>query len=157
MRALAGLILGSLLVAAAPASDDGAQAFIDGLYAYYGRPDPGPRDLAAIYAPGMVDRFARLDRVQEQLGEGGGGDDICQCQDWQDLKVTSRTIRALPDGRAEASVRFVNFGEEKQVAFALVRTPDGWRVHDLSSAFYPRGLAAYLDAQIKEAEARLPR
>jgi hypothetical protein len=156
MPAVAGLIFAALLAAAAPAPDS-PEVFIDGLYDYYARPEPGPRDLASIYAPPLLDRFRRLDGVQEQLGEGGGGDDICQCQDWQDLKVTSRTIRPLPDGRAEASVRFVNFGEEKQVAFALVRTAGGWRIYDLSSAFYPQGLAAYLDEQIEEAETRLPR
>ena len=156
MRASWGLIFAVLLGAAAPAPDS-PQAFIDGLYAYYLRPDPGPRDLTSIYAPPMLERFRRLDAVQDRLGEGGGGDDICQCQDWQDLKVTSSAIRPLPDGRAEATVNFLNIGEEKWVRFRLLRTASGWRVENLFSQFYPQGLAAFIEAETKASEARLPR
>lgn len=139
------------------AAPDSAGGFVDTLYAYYRQPEPGPRDQAAVFAPAVLARYARLDRAMDALGEGGGGDDICQCQDWLDLRVTERTIRARGRRRAEASVRFVNFGKETRVRLLLERTGRGWRVADLFSDFYPQGLAAWLDGQIREAEARLPR
>lgn len=146
LAASLALALPSLASARAPAaarSQAQAEAFLDRLYAYYRDEPAHPRDESKVWTPAMRALMARLDRLDDEARlEVSDGDEICQCQDWGDFRLIERRIVLRGPGRAEASLRFRNLGEERALRLALERTRAGWRVADVYSGDRPRGLAA---------------
>ena len=134
------------------ATDPGPQAFLAGLYAHYpvaGKAHPfdpvGARASQVFDAP-LVALIRRDQRNAK--GEVGAldGDPLCDCQDdggmtWKIGKVVSQGA----DG-ATAQVR-LTFPETPKpridgLTISLVKTPAGWRIHDIASIDTPslRGL-----------------
>jgi hypothetical protein len=144
------VILAALAAFATPADDAGA--FVDGLYAYYATPEPGPRDDADIFTPDIVALFARVDALSGPDEVGREGDELCQCQDWENLRLVERVVHPSGDGLAEVDLRFENFGEAHSAHLSLRRTPDGWRVADIADVSDGRSLVAMLRADVAEAE-----
>lgn len=131
--------LTSLAMAAPQASSDGAEAFVRALYASYSEaedanPWSGPR-VWSRRMEALVRRDAELATDDLPYLDA---DPICSCQDWERLSV--RTVALSPvraDGSVEATVRFVNAGEDNTVLLKLVREADGWRVDDVMNPGYP--------------------
>jgi hypothetical protein len=134
---------------AVPADSPGL--FVDRLYAYYATSDPGPREDADVYTPEIVDLYARLEARAGPDEVVREGDDICLCQDWENLRLISRTVHQMPGGRIEVDVRFENFGQPYETHLVLAHTPAGWRVADIPDIFDGQSLTAYLRSQIGEA------
>lgn len=144
------LMLMAALAAGGPADDPGA--FVDGLYAYYARADPGPRDDADVFTPEIVALFAREAALAAPDEVARDGDEICQYQDWENLHLVSREVRPVGEDRAEADVRFENFGAAHEAHFTLARTAQGWRVADIADVYEGQSLVTYLETGIAQAE-----
>lgn len=137
------------------------ERFVDWLYYRYrhhpieGRRPPwaGPEWWdESVYTAALLALFARQDALAREAQRDTGGDEICQCREWRDLRLTERTVTATGEGRAEVAVRFENYGEEKRARLILERTAAGWRVADLFDEFHGDGLLAALRHSVAQAE-----
>ncbi len=155
------LIAAPAAAAAVPPADvAGAERFIDQLYARYRAPvsisigEPAQWRLDAVFTPDLVALFDRSAALAppDEVPEFGDGDHICQCQDWENLRLIERQVHITGPGRAEAEVRFENVGAAKRVRMILALTPAGWRVADLAYDLYPNGLAGALRASVAATE-----
>lgn len=131
--------LASLPMAAPQASADGAEAFVRALYATYADGgDANPWSGARVWSR----RMHALVRRDAELAVDDlpylDADPICNCQDWENLTVRSVALSPVrADGSVEATVRFVNAGEDTTALLKLVREADGWRVDDVMNPGYP--------------------
>lgn len=137
------------------------ERFVDWLYHRYrhhpieGRRPPwaGPEWWdESVYTPELLALFARQDELAREEQRDAGGDEICQCLEWRDLRLLERTVTAAGEDRAEVAVRFENYGEEKRARLILERTPAGWRVADLVDEFHSGGLLEALRHSVAQAE-----
>jgi hypothetical protein len=121
-----------------------AKAFLDGLYAHYRTSqnnDFNPYDpKARVFDP---DTLALLDADTKALkGDLGtlDGDLLCDCQDFVSLRSTVTVSSATPT-TAKASAAFNDVGMTDQgvrhADFDLVKTPAGWRIHDIRDGTEP--------------------
>lgn len=123
-----------------------AERFVDMVYREIGSDSPVTEQQ--LYTP----EFAALSRrwyegFDKSGEEGEPTDPLCDTPVCGGVRLVSRSVRALPDGRAEATVRY-NFpefqttGEPSVQTLILERTPDGWRIADIveSGASYAAGL-----------------
>lgn len=138
MRALAGFAAAAVLAAAGhaaaqPATPAGAQQWVRSVYAAY-------TDGPDANGPGLYDNVfsARLNRLIRQYGPAGDpgnrgvdADPICNCQDWENVRVLSTAARMRGRDRADVDVRFSNMGEESRHTLRLVRERGSWRVDDI--------------------------
>lgn len=118
---------------------EGAEAYVRALYAGYSEDDAGaPWSGRRVWSRRM-DALVRRD--QELATEDPpylDADPICNCQDWENLTVRSVALSPVrADGTVEATVRFVNAGEDQTALLKLVREVDGWRVDDVMNPGYP--------------------
>lgn len=132
--------LASLPLPTRQASSDGAEAFVRALYASYSEAeDANPWSGPRVWSK----RMDALVRRDAELAPDGDlpyldADPICSCQDWERLSVRSVALSPVrADGSVEATVRFVNAGEDNTALLKLVRETDGWRVDDVMNPGYP--------------------
>jgi hypothetical protein len=131
---------------AAPASPDAAavEAFLDGVYAHYKSSDSGgvtwsPLD-AKVFDADLVKLMAADTKALK--GEVGvmDGDWLCDCQDWGSIAATVTVSSASPT-EAKAVAVFqdtqIKDAAASRNAFDLVKTPDGWRIHDMGTTSDP--------------------
>jgi hypothetical protein len=146
--ALFGLLTAGISVSwAAEPSAASAEQFLRGLYAKYtpkGKPTAFVYpDAKTIADPGMM---ALLKNDQQKSGGEVGamdGDPVCDCQDWDGLKITSLHATLQGSGAVSADVSFTNAGSKENIHFSLVWTKDGWRIHDIGTKDQP-SLVTYL-------------
>ena len=151
--ALAGCATG----ASAQRGDEGAEAFVRAVYAAYGgdADAAAPPDLGdpSVWSP----RMSALIRRDRELAPDGDlpfldADPLCECQDWEDLRVLAITIRHASTGWV-ARVVFENGGEMLMTMLQLTGDPiRGWRIDDVLNPPYP-SLATELEATIRRVEA----
>lgn len=131
--------LTSMPLVSPQASSAGAESFVRALYASYAEGDDAhPWSGARVWSRrmhGLVQRDA-------ELADGDlpylDADPICSCQDWESLTVRSVALSPVrSDGSVEATVRFVNAGEDNTALLRLVREAEGWRVDDVMNPGYP--------------------
>ena len=130
--------------AAAPADTADAadaKAFLDGLYAHYKTSKNNNFNMFDANAKEVfdADTIALLKRDEKALnGELGtiDGDWLCDCQDFVSLQATVTVTAATPT-TAKASSDFKDTGMPDQGVrhddFDLVKTPAGWRIHDVTT------------------------
>ena len=137
MRIWPSFAVATLMISSELAAASGTpQAFLERLYAAY-VPHGKGNNFAYPEARAIVDSsllaLLRRDQIMSK-GEVGAidGDPICQCQDWDKLKVLS--LRVVPSGtdRASGNVTFTNAGERSSVHFELRMENGSWKIHDLS-------------------------
>jgi hypothetical protein len=140
-------VAGAAQAAAPVASAASAEQFLRGLYAKYtpnGKPTPFVYpDAKTIADPAML---ALLKNDQEKSnGEVGAmdSDPVCNCQDWEALKVTSLHVKMQGASAATADVSISDSDEAQKIHFSLVWTKEGWRIHDIGTRDEP-SLLAYL-------------
>jgi hypothetical protein len=160
------LVAGSVLslataVQAVGAADADPRAFLAGLYAHYpvaGKAHPfdpvGPQVSRVFDAP--LAALIRRDQRNARNEVGAlDGDPLCDCQD--DAGMTWKIVNIVPQGagRALAQVR-LTFPDTPRpriddLRVDLVRTPAGWRIHDIASSDTPslRGLFGPAARRIK--------
>lgn len=131
--------LTSMPMAAPQASNSGAESFVRALYGSYADGDDAdPWSGEQVWSR----RMHGLVRRDAELADGDlpwlDADPICNCQDWEHLTVRSVALSPVrPDGSVEATVRFVNAGEDNTALLKLVREAGGWRVDDVMNPGYP--------------------
>jgi hypothetical protein len=139
--AMAMLSILMLPCAGIAAQTDSPENFLRHLYAQYA---PGKKPIAFDYpdAASIVDAslLALLRHDQEAAkGEVGAldSDPVCQCQDWEALKIVALSVQPAGANHTTASVTFDNgTGHEKwsqTVRFDLVRVGAAWKIHDIGS------------------------
>jgi hypothetical protein len=130
------------------AAVDSPRAFLERLYSAYAPKGKG-NDFSYPQARAIVDAslLALLHRDQiKSKGEVGAmdSDPICQCQDWESLKVLSMQTQTFGAARASGDVTFMPDPKDtEKVHFDLVRENGAWKIHDISSRDAP-SLQAYL-------------
>jgi hypothetical protein len=134
---LAALTLALVPALARPATaDDAARRLLEAIYkTYRGNPSDGldydtDAKVRRYFTPDTARLFIR-DR-REAKGEVGriDFDPFIEGQDWE---VTAVAVSVAEEGpeRATGTVRLTNMGKPQTVLHDLVRTPDGWRIHDI--------------------------
>ena len=137
---------------------DSAKAFLDGLYAHYKSSSSG-----ATWAPmdGNVREVFDADTVlllaadtkalKGDLGEIDG-DWLCDCQDWGSIAATVTVTEASANAAKAVAVFHdtqVTDDHPRRDTFDLVKTPAGWRIHDMGTAQDP-SLRAVLTKEIAD-------
>jgi hypothetical protein len=136
-------------VAAAPAASAqdaaDAKAFLEGVYAHYKTSknnnfQPFDANMKDVLDP---DTIALMDADTKALkGELGeiDGDWLCDCQDFESITATI-TIQSATPTTAKATSTFSDTMDKgappKHDTFDLVKTPAGWRIHDMGTADQP--------------------
>jgi hypothetical protein len=122
-----------------------AKAFLDGLYAHYKTSNnntfqPFDANQGEVLD---ADTIALMKADEKALnGELGDidGDWLCDCQDFQSITATVTVQSATPTS-AKATADFHDSmdagGKPKRDTFDLVKTPAGWRIHDMGTADQP--------------------
>jgi hypothetical protein len=131
---------------AAPTGDAAdVKAYLDGLYAHYKSSKNNTfqmfdKDEKQVFDADMIALLAEDGRLLK--GELGAidGDWLCDCQDFESLKTTVAVQSATPT-TAKASADFIDVGmpgqEARHADFDLVKTPAGWRIHDITTKGEP--------------------
>jgi hypothetical protein len=60
------------------------------------------------------------------------GDPFVDAQDWQITSISSSTSVNKENTKAAGAVAFLNSGEPKAMAIAMVKMPAGWRISDIT-------------------------
>lgn len=129
------------------------EKFVRSLFAQY---DDGAKPLDAVaYFDDSTMALVQRDR---DLAKGElpslDYDPVCNCQDWENLKVTE--VRIGRDEGTTAGVAFQNGGKTFRQDFALRCTSNGWKVHDITVRPDNTSLRAGLTKAIEEASRVTP-
>jgi hypothetical protein len=140
-------------VAAAPsapaapvASGDAAdvKAFLDGIYAHYKTSkdntySPFEEKNGVLDADTLALMKADEKALKGELGDIDG-DWMCDCQDFQSITATV-TVQSATPTEAKATADFSDTmdagAKPKRDTFDLVKTPGGWRIHDMGTSDQP--------------------
>jgi hypothetical protein len=101
------------------------RAFLNQIYGPYATDDIEGPDYAALLEP----RLAAAIAAEET---GPGADPFIDAQDWTPFRPTYENIQVKGE-RATATATFAQGSDRKRIDYQLVRTPAGWRVHDVQS------------------------
>jgi hypothetical protein len=123
---------------------DAAKAFLEGLYAHYAKSSstgttwaPMDANIKEVFDDDMVKLMAADTKaLKGDLGEIDG-DWLCDCQDWGSLVATVTVTEASPTAaKAEATFHDTQVPDDhpRRDTFDLVKTPAGWRIHDMGTA-----------------------
>jgi hypothetical protein len=152
----------ALAAASSDAAD--AKAFVESLYTHYGKGEsetsnwaPFDADAPKVLDPSLAALFKAYDKAMN--GELGDIEDdwICQCQDWEKINATV-VVDSATSTTAKVRSTFQDTADHvgpKHDTFDLVKTPDGWRIHDMG-ADNDKSLRAVLEKAIAEAKAHPP-
>lgn len=134
--------------AAPAASSDAAdvKAFLDGLYAHYKTSKnntfaPFDANQSDVLDPDTMALMKADDKaLNGDLGDIDG-DWLCDCQDFESITATVTVLSATPTS-AKATADFRDTmdspgGKPKHDTFDLVKTPAGWRIHDMGTSDQP--------------------
>jgi hypothetical protein len=135
----AALPLARLATMPALAADAAAQAFVADIYkTYKGKDAKGvPLDkapaLRRLFEPSLAALLIEDQRIAAKRNEVGLLD-FDPFLDAQDFEIADFDIAIADSGAdaATATVKFVNFDKPQTVILALVKTKDGWRIHDIT-------------------------
>ena len=140
LHALFGMTLaiGGCATASAQGGSDGAEAFVRSVYASYTEDGPWPIDEARLDEVFTARTGALIRRDRELSGDDLpylDADPICNCQDFEDIRVVESGSDRDAEGRVIVRVRFVNGGEEMETDFLMAGDPNqGWRIDDILNA-----------------------
>ncbi len=151
MKKLFAILL-LLFVFPAFAAGQSPEAFLDSIYVHY-QDDPGQalgvplsseETIRKYFTPELADMIVKDDAAAAARNEVPllDGDPFVDAQEWEISSFDIRVNKSVP-GKADASVTFTNFAEEKVVTVLLVELSEGWRIDDIkwnSAAGSLRGL-----------------
>ena len=146
-------------VAGESADAAAAKSFVEGLYAHYKASSstgttwaPMDANVKEVFDADMVALLeGDTKALKGELGEIDG-DWLCDCQDWGSLSADITILSASPTAAKAASViRDTQIKDEaaKRDTFDLVKTPAGWRIHDMGTEQDP-SLRAVLTKEIAD-------
>lgn len=121
-------------VAVAQEGSEGMEVFARAVFAHYAGDGPWPIDerlLDLVWTPGMSARIRRDRALATEEPPYLDADPLCQCQDTDNLAVTSVRIETRRDGRI-VHVGFQNGGEAHVTQLVLAGNPvAGWKIGDV--------------------------
>ena len=130
--------------------------FVRRVYSHYRPNGPGISTLrpggTPFYSAALLDAFAK--DTEAAHGEVGAidGDPICNCQDFDDLRVT-RVSASAPQGETvKADVEFIVTKEREAMTLTLMQTPQGWRIADIADKNMKSLVALLQDANAHSAQ-----
>jgi phosphate-selective porin len=140
-------------------ADADVKAFLGGIYAHYKSSknntfQPFEKNAKEVLD---ADTIALLDADNKALkGEVGvmDGDPLCDCQDFESI-TAAITVESATPTEAKAGAMLTDTMEKTaaptKLSFDLVKTPDGWRIHDIGDKDQPSLRKALSDeiAQLK--------
>ena len=157
---------GAAPVAATGPDADAAKAFLEGLYAHYAKSRstgttwaPMDANIKEVFDADMVTLMAADTKaLKGELGEIDG-DWLCDCQDWGSLVAMVTVTEASPTAaKAVATFHDTQVADDhpRRDTFDLVKTPAGWRIHDMGTADQPslRGVLAKEIADLKSGKTK---
>ena len=137
---------------------DAAKAFLVGLYAHY-RTEKGntfnmfDTNVREVFDADTIKLLA--DDTKALKGELGeiDGDWLCNCQDFTSIQATITVTAATPT-TAQARADYHDTGDPTRPPdhdqFDLVKTPIGWRIHDITITGEDLSLRATLQKEIND-------
>lgn len=128
---------------AAGADAPGPKAFLEGLYAHYKSSSstgttwaPMDANVREVFDPDTVALLAADTKaLKGELGDIDG-DWLCDCQDWGSIAATvTITSQTATTAKAVADFHDTQIPDDtpKRDTFELVKTPAGWRIHDMAT------------------------
>lgn len=102
--------------------------------------------IAPMIFDARLTALIRKDEAQPQ-GEIGAldSDPICDCQDFDRIKLRSIRFLRRTSNKATAKVRFTNLRTTSVLKYTLTKSMRGWRVTDIGYSDMP-SLVAFLQA-----------
>ena len=144
------MLLAIIGAAAQPA--ESPKVFMERLYAAYRQTNYSPfTHPDRVFAPRLLAAIKEDSKLAD--GEVGylDGDPVCQCQDTGGMHPSVASVTRQGADKAVVRVSIGWEGEKARPAtFNLVRTRDGWRIADVSSADEP-SLLKSLEAANRQA------
>jgi Protein of unknown function (DUF3828) len=136
------ILLGAVCAAVtlpALADDATALAFVTAIYAAYkgkdakGIPLDGAAALRRYFVPSLAALIEKDEKAAARRHEVPNldGDPFVDAQDW-DISDFNITMNAASEGKATATVKFVNQGEAATVVLDLVTVNSDWRINDIT-------------------------
>jgi Protein of unknown function (DUF3828) len=121
------------------AADPAAESFVADIYKTYkgkdakGVPLDNARTVRRLFEPSLATLLIEDQRIAAKRREVGllDSDPFLDAQDWEIADFDIAIADTGPD-TAIATVKFVNFKEPQTVVLALIKTKDGWRIHDIT-------------------------
>ncbi|WEK47589.1 MAG: DUF3828 domain-containing protein [Candidatus Andeanibacterium colombiense] len=157
IRKLALIALPLALCAAPAFADDSTDldAAVTALYAPYGADAPDWDTVRALknYSAATEALIGEWDKglPEDEVTELGDFDWLCECQDWDSsaFKLVIQPHPAPADGKAEVTAKIeLGFDETRSERFLMVKEGGAWKVDDIFSEAFPKGLRAALKAAI---------
>ena len=158
---LVALPLAAACSAPAQAGDSAAvDAAVTALYAPYGAEAPDWDAVRALknYSESTETLIAQWEKglPEDEVTPLGDFDWLCECQDWDSsaFKLTIKPHGAPAAGKAEVSATIaLGYGETRAERFLMVKEGGAWKVDDLFSGSFPKGLKAALTEEIANPQA----
>ncbi len=151
----AALMLGACATASTQSGSEGSADFIRSVYASYTDDGPWPIDeerLDAVWSPATAALIRRDRTLSGDELPYLDADPICNCQDFENIRVLDTRTRRDGEGRLIIRVRFINGGMETTTDFRLHGSPtSGWRIDDVLNPHGP-SLAENLAASNRQIE-----
>ena len=153
----------ALASAALPAADSAAiDRQIAEVYRPYSRATNSAsaweRPIFSAEINGLVRHWRRV-TPQDEIDDLSDGDWLCLCQDWDARRFRAAVVskRLVRPGLVEVATR-INLGEgaSRTPRLMMKREATGWKIDDMFSSDYPRGLKQALRETIA-ADEKLPR
>jgi len=108
----------------------GAEAFLRNIYARYDANGEGVEDPRSVLTAATYRKVMAAGDPALGVFES---DPVCQCQDWDNIKITGIKITSADANSSNAEVRFRDVsGPSKTVRYRLRHDGSGWRVEDVS-------------------------
>jgi hypothetical protein len=136
------IMLGALyagFASPALADDASALAFVNGIYAAYkgknakGIPLNNDAVLRRYFEPSLAALIGRdqKDAARRQEPPNLDGDPFVDAQDW-DVSDFNIVLNDIGNGKAAATVKFVNEGNATTVVLDLLMVKSDWRINDIT-------------------------
>jgi hypothetical protein len=134
------LAAGLIAANASFAAEQTAEAFLNGIYAHY-KGDPKKAhgifldkdaEIRRYFEPSLADLIIKDDEAAAKSGDipNLDGDPFVDAQEWSipsfDIKLEHQG-----DDKADATVKFKNYGAPKLLHVNLVHLKDGWKISDI--------------------------
>jgi hypothetical protein len=125
-----------------------AETFVRDIYKQYDiadsmqSPDFTRSKASSVFSPSIVQLLRRDQRNTPKGDEGKlGADPICDCQDFQNLKITALLITKDTEPSAIATLTVEVFANDpsstKTIRLHLIWTKQGWRIDDIETKKTP--------------------
>lgn len=140
---------------AKPDETPAVDAAVTALYAPYGQEEPDWDKIRKEknYSKETEALIAKWEKglPKDEVTELGDFDWLCECQDWDSkaFKLAIQPHGPVTDAKAEVSAKIdLGFNESRDERFLMVKEGKRWKVDDIFSESFPKGLKVALNEAI---------